>query len=236
MTKNKIAVVIPALNEAGSIGEVISNIPEQFRDLVIVADNGSTDATATIAKLAGAHVVISPVRGYGSACLTGIAYARTFSPEIVVFLDGDFSDFPEDMNLLISALEERELDLVIGSRTLGGAEKGALLPQARFGNWLATTLMYLRYGHRFSDLGPFRAIRASALQKINMKDKNFGWTVEMQLKALQCGLRVGEVSVRYRKRIGVSKITGTVKGTILAGTKILWTIARYAIFDSSRSS
>lgn len=222
-------MVIPALNEAESIGEVITHIPSKFRDLVIVADNGSTDATVALARSAGAQVVTSNTRGYGSACLAGIEHALKSAPEIVVFLDGDYSDFPEDMNDLIQALEDNGLDLVIGSRNLGRAEPGALLPQARFGNWLATRLMYLRYGHLFTDLGPFRAIRTTALLRLNMMDKNFGWTVEMQIKALREGLSVGEVSVRYRKRIGVSKITGTVKGTILAGIKILWTIAHYGL-------
>lgn len=229
MTKSNFAVVIPALNEADSIGEVISHIPDRFRELVVVADNGSTDLTAEIAKFAGAHVVTSKVRGYGSACLAGIDYALKFDPSIIVFLDGDYSDFPEDMELIVTALESKGLDLVIGSRTLGKAEPGALLPQARFGNWLATRLICLRYGHQFSDLGPFRAIRTNALKKIGMIDQNFGWTVEMQIKALRDGLRVGEVSVRYRKRIGVSKITGTVKGTIMAGYKILWTIWKYSV-------
>ena len=197
--------------------------------LVVVADNGSTDRTAEVAKLAGAHVVTSKVRGYGSACLTGIDYALRFDPSIIIFLDGDYSDFPEDMDLIVNAIERNDFDLVIGSRTLGLAEPGALLPQAKFGNWLATRLMHLRYGYKFSDLGPFRAIKTSALRKIGMVDQNFGWTVEMQIKALRDGLRVGEVSVRYRKRIGISKITGTVRGTILAGVKILWTIWKYSI-------
>lgn len=229
MTKNKFAVIIPALNEADSIGEVISHIPSRFRELVVVSDNGSTDNTPEVAKSNGAHVVTSKMRGYGSACLAGIAYAMRFEPSILIFLDGDYSDFPEDMDLIVNELEAKELDLVIGSRTLGLADPGALLPQARFGNWLATRLMYLRYGHKFSDLGPFRAIRANALRKIEMVDQNFGWTVEMQIKALRHGLPVGEVPVRYRKRIGVSKITGTVKGTILAGIKIIWTIWKYSI-------
>jgi glycosyltransferase involved in cell wall biosynthesis len=232
MTQNKlvasnVVIVIPALNEASSIGSVISNIPPKFREVVVVADNGSTDGTQALAKRAGAHLTLASRRGYGSACLAGIEYAKAFRPDIIVFLDADFSDFPEDMEALVRALDEDELDLVIGSRTLGMAEPGALLPQARFGNWLATRLMYLRYGYLFSDLGPFRAIRISALQKLEMSDKDFGWTVEMQIKALREGLRVGEVPVRYRKRIGVSKITGTLKGTVSAGVKILWTIGRY---------
>ena len=225
----KSTVIIPALNEAESISEVIKHIPDPFRDLIVVADNGSSDGTGEIAKALGAHVVLSSERGYGSACLSGIAYAQRFQPEIYIFLDADFSDHPEDMTNVVGSLFENNLDLVIGSRTLGGAEPGALLPQARFGNWLATRLMYVRFGYLYSDLGPFRAIRAEALQRLNMQDRNFGWTVEMQIKALREELRVGEVSVRYRKRIGASKITGTIKGTILAGIKILWTIGRYGL-------
>lgn len=225
----KSAVIIPALNEAESISEVIKRIPDPFRELIVVADNGSSDGTGEIAKALGAHVVLASERGYGSACLSGIAYVQRFQPGIYIFLDADFSDHPEDMTNVVGSLFENNLDLVIGSRTLGGAEPGALLPQARFGNWLATRLMYVRFGYLYSDLGPFRAIRAEALQRLNMQDRNFGWTVEMQIKALREELRVGEVSVRYRKRIGVSKITGTIKGTILAGIKILWTIGRYGM-------
>ena len=224
MIKSKIVVIIPALNEEHSIGIVISHIPREYSTNIIVADNGSSDKTVEIAKQYGAEVVIENQRGYGSACLAGIAAAKLNQDDIVVFLDGDFSDFPEDMTDILNTMKSKSLDLVIGSRTLGKADSGALMPQAIFGNWLATRLLYFRYGFLFSDLGPFRAIRASALNRINMRDKTFGWTVEMQLKALKLGLRVGEVPVRYRKRIGVSKITGTVKGTILAGTKILWTI------------
>ena len=233
MKRNEIrsAVIIPALNEAKSISEVIKHIPEPFRELIIVADNGSSDGTGEIAKTLGAHVVLASERGYGSACLSGFAYAQRFEPGIYIFLDADYSDHPEDMTKIVGALLEKNLDLVIGSRNIGGAEPGALLPQARFGNWLATRLMYLRFGYLYSDLGPFRAIRAEALQRLNMQDRNFGWTVEMQIKALCEGLRVGEVSVRYRKRIGVSKITGTIKGTVLAGIKILWTIGRYGLLS-----
>jgi glycosyltransferase involved in cell wall biosynthesis len=229
MKKSDVAVIIPALNEAASIAKVLSHIPESFRHLVIVADNGSTDGTDKIAKDHGACVVTALTRGYGSACLAGIAFAQNQQPDIYVFLDADYSDYPEDMSAIVDELLNKNLDLVIGSRTLGLAESGSLLPQARFGNWLATHLMYLRFGHLYSDLGPFRAIRANALEQLHMQDKNFGWTVEMQIKALKQKLRVGEVSVRYRKRIGISKITGTLKGTVLAGIKILLTIARYGI-------
>lgn len=226
---HKTAVIIPALNEEESIGLVIAHIPDQFKQLVIVADNGSSDKTIAIARAHGAQVVVASKRGYGAACLAGIAFAKPYVPEIYIFIDGDYSDYPEDMNNIVEALLNKNLDVVIGSRALGQAEKGSLLPQARFGNWLATQLIYFRYGFRYSDLGPFRAIRANALERLQMSDQNFGWTVEMQVKALQLELNIGEVSVRYRKRIGHSKITGTVSGTIKAGFKILWTIAKYGL-------
>lgn len=222
-------VIIPALNEVASIGLVLSHIPVRFRQNVIVVDNGSIDGTGREAEKYGAYVIASSSRGYGSACLVGIDFAKQFQPDIYIFLDADYSDYPEDMDLIVDSLIAKSADLTIGSRLLGRAEPGSLLPQARFGNWLATTLMYLRYGYRYSDLGPFRAIRAEALKRLQMQDQNFGWTVEMQIKALRQKLQVNEVSVRYRKRIGISKITGTVKGTVLAGIKILWTIGRYGI-------
>ena len=225
----KTVVIIPAYNEAGSIAEVINHIPATFREHVIVVDNCSTDETGLIARELGAHVTIALKRGYGSACLAGIKLARQFNPDVYIFLDGDYSDYPEDMVEIVRILVEQKVDLVIGSRMRGLAEPGALLPQARIGNWLATRIMYLRFGHLYSDLGPFRAIRAKALERLQMRDQNFGWTVEMQIKALREKMKVAEVSVRYRKRIGISKITGTVKGTILAGIKILWTIGRYGI-------
>lgn len=222
----KTAIVIPAYNEELSIGLVLKNIPAPYQTHIFVANNESTDQTAKVAEENGATVVPAPIRGYGSACLAGIAAAKKMNPDLYVFLDGDFSDFPEDMTLLVEHLIQNNLDLVIGSRTLGLAEPGALLPQAIFGNWLATFLMRIRFGYAFSDLGPFRVIRAAALEKIQMQDPDFGWTIEMQIKALKHKLKVGEVAVRYRKRVGVSKITGTVKGTFAAGTKILWLIAK----------
>ncbi len=225
-------VIIPAYNEEKSIGLVLDHIPVEFRVRVIVVDNGSSDQTGAVARSKGAVVVREERRGYGSACLAGIASAEKENPDLYIFLDADYSDSPEDMTDLVSELESRGLDLVVGSRTAGRAEPGALLPQARFGNWLATYLMFLRYRYRFSDLGPFRVIRSEALKQIRMCDTNFGWTIEMQVKALRYGLRVGEVSVRYRKRIGVSKITGTLKGTVMAGFMILWTLARYSIGES----
>ena len=220
-----IAVVIPALDEEQAIGKVLRDIPEGARQVVVV-DNGSRDRTAEVARGLGAEVVAEPRRGYGQACLTGIA--QLDRPDIVVFLDGDYSDYPEEMSELVAPLLPGEADLVIGSRTLGQREKGALLPQARFGNWLSTLLIRLLFGVSFTDLGPFRALRFDALQRLAMQDRDFGWTVEMQVKAARLGLRAVEVPVRYRRRIGTSKITGTLSGTLRAGHKILWTIFRYA--------
>lgn len=231
MSDLKVAVIIPALSEEESIGQVIDAIPKRYRDLVVVGDNGSTDKTADVARSHGAHVVLAQPRGYGSACLAAVQHALTFEPTILVFLDADYSDYPEDMIDILDELENKNLDMVIGSRALTAESRRALLPQARFGNWLATALMFLRFGTRFTDLGPFRAIRVSAYNLINMQDKNFGWTIEMQIKAIRAGLRVGEVPVRYRTRIGKSKITGTIRGTIGAGTKILWTLAKYSFFQ-----
>lgn len=221
----RIAVVIPALNEEKSLPLVLAALPKV--DDVVVVDNGSTDRTAEVARAGGARVVSEPRRGYGSACLAGIAALR--DPEIVVFVDADFSDHPDELPGLVAPIVEGRADMVIGSRALGNREKGALLPQARFGNMLACFLMRVLYGHRYTDLGPFRAIRFESLKKIGMRDRNFGWTVEMQIRALRHGLRVAEVPVSYRKRVGVSKITGTVSGTVRAGYKILYTIFRHSL-------
>ena len=220
-----IAVVIPALDEEQAIGKVLRDIPEGASQVVVV-DNGSRDRTAEVARGLGAEVVAEPRRGYGQACLTGIA--QLDRPDIVVIIDGDYSDYPEEMSALVAPLLTGEADMVIGSRTLGQREKGALLPQARFGNWLSTLLIRLLFGVSFTDLGPFRALRFDALQRLAMQDRDFGWTVEMQVKAARLGLRAVEVPVRYRRRIGTSKITGTLSGTLRAGHKILWTIFRYA--------
>jgi len=213
-----IAVVIPALNEAGSIGRVLDDIPEWVDD-VVIADNGSTDGTAKVAERHGARVVREDRRGYGSACLAGIAALDR--PDIVVFLDADYSDYPDEMALLVDPITEGEAELVIGSRTLGEHEPGALTLQARFGNALSCLLIRHFWGVRYSDLGPFRAIRYAALERLNMGDPDYGWTVEMQIKAAQQGLRVAEAPVRYRRRIGKSKISGTVRGCVGAGSKIL---------------
>lgn len=221
-----IDVIIPAYNEESSIGSVVSDIPKDLVRHIIVCNNNSNDATADHAAKAGAIVVDEPRPGYGAACLQGMKYIADLEtqPDIVVFLDGDYSDYPEEMVFLVEPIIRDEVDLVIGSRALGNMEQGAMMPQQIFGNWLATTLIRLFYKYEFTDLGPFRAIRYSHLMEINMQDKDFGWTVEMQVKAAKMGMRCKEVAVQYRKRIGVSKVSGTIKGTILAGHKILWTI------------
>ncbi len=223
-----IIAIIPALNEEDAIGEVIRALPKGSADEVIVCDNGSTDRTAAVARQAGATVLFEPVRGYGAACLKGLAYiAERYAsepPDIIVFLDGDFSDHPSEMPLLTAPVASGEMDLVIGSRVLGLREKGALTPQQVFGNWLATRLIQWIYGYRFTDLGPFRAIRYGALLAMQMRDTNYGWTVEMQVKAARMRLRCKEVPVSYRRRIGVSKVSGTIRGSVLAGIKILWTV------------
>ena len=225
----KVSVIIPVLNEENAIAKVINDIPktgnneETTIQEIIVVDNGCTDKTATIAAQCGARIVTEPRRGYGYACLTGIDALTTKPPDIVVFLDGDYSDYPTDMPRLLQPIRNGEAALVIGARTQGSA-KDALLPQARFGNWLACFLIHRFFGVRYTDLGPFRAIRYADLLALNMQDKTFGWTVEMQLKAAKLGIAVCEVPVRYRKRIGTSKITGTLTGTLKAGYKILTTL------------
>lgn len=228
-----VAVIIPAFNEEVSIGKVLSAIPPWVDD-VIVVDNGSTDRTPEIARENGARVVSEPKRGYGSACLAGIVALE--HPDVVIFLDADFSDYPEEMRLLVDPIAENEVDMVIGSRVLGRHEAGALTLQARFGNWLACLLMRLLWQISYTDLGPFRAVRYSTLRKLNMSDPNYGWTVEMQIKAAREGIRVREVPVSYRRRIGKSKISGTVRGVLGAGTKILYTIFRAALPSSAAAS
>ena len=227
----RIAVIIPAHNEAGAIAQVIAEIPAGLVCEVIVVDNNSTDDTAAVARAAGATVLREERPGYGYACLAGMAHAfgrpETERPDIIVFLDGDHSDYPAEMPALLAPILRGAADMVIGSRALGRRERGAMLPQQLFGNWLATRLLHRLYGVRYTDLGPFRAIRTGALQRLDMQDKTYGWTVEMQLKAARQGLRTTEVPVRYRRRIGTSKISGTVQGTLGAGYKILWTIFRH---------
>ncbi len=225
----KVNVIIPAFNEAQSIGKVVEAIPDlPYIHEIIVVDNGSKDDTAVQAREAGAVVLSETRKGYGYACLCGMEYLRKLpvKPDIIVFLDGDFSDYPEEIPLLVEPVLSGKYDMVIGSRVKGNREKGSLTPQQVFGNALATKLIEWIYKEKFSDLGPFRAIRYASLMALNMQDKTYGWTVEMQVKAAKQGLRCTEVAVNYRKRIGVSKVSGTVKGTIMAGYKILWTIFR----------
>ena len=220
-----VAVIIPALDEEDAIVRVLGDIPDELSATVIVVDNGSTDRTAARARDCGATVVAEPRSGYGQACLAGLA-ALPEGVDIVVFLDGDYSDYPSEMSTLVEPIARDAADLVIGSRVLGETETGALLPQARVGNALATWLIRHLFGVKYTDLGPFRAVRLTALKKLHMADRNFGWTVEMQVKAARRGLRIAEVPVRYRRRIGESKITGTFLGSVRAGYKILWTIFR----------
>lgn len=221
-----VKVIIPALNEALSIGKVIAAIP-QWVDEIIVVDNGSTDKTFEVAKEHGAKVIKEPRRGYGQACLTGMAALEHC--DIVVFLDADYSDYPEQMNLLVEPIVDKQAEMVIGSRVKSAKAAQILTPVQRFGNALSCWLIRLLWGGRFSDLGPFRAIRWSSLQKLQMNDRNYGWTIEMQIKAVRMDMSIREVPVNYRKRIGKSKISGTVKGSAMAGIKILSTIFKYAI-------
>jgi glycosyltransferase involved in cell wall biosynthesis len=217
--------VIPALDEEASVGRVLDALPRPLVRRIVVADNGSTDRTAEVARARGALVVREPERGYGAACLRAIAALEADPPDVVLFLDADFSDDPSEAARVLDPILRGRADLVIGSRTLGPREPGALTPQARFGNWLATRLLRFLYGTRYTDLGPFRAIRYATLQSLGMRDRDFGWTVEMQVRAARRGVRAEEVPVRYRRRIGRSKISGTISGTLRAGLKILGTVA-----------
>lgn len=227
--KPNIIVIVPAYNEEQSIGKVIDDIPKDLVSEIIVINNNSSDKTPLVALEHGATVLDETQMGYGHACLKGIQYAanKNARPDIIVFLDGDYSDHPEQMRDIVKPIIEYDMDMVIGSRNLGQAQDGALLPQQVFGNWLATTLIRILYGMKFTDLGPFRAIKFDKLIELHMKDKTYGWTVEMQIKAAKRKYKCVEVPVDYRKRIGVSKITGTVNGSFKAGHKILWTIFKY---------
>ncbi len=228
-TTKKVVVIIPAVNEEQSIGKVIQDLPNDFVSDIIVCNNGSTDKTAAVAKAAGAIVVDENRAGYGWACLKGMDYAAKMdtAPDIIVFIDGDYSDYPEELPAVIAPILEKDIDLVIGSRALGAKEKGSMTFPQRFGNWLATRLMRLFYGVKYTDLAPFRAIKYDKLMLLNMADKTYGWTIEMQLKAAKKKLTYAEVPVNYKKRIGVSKVSGTIKGTILAGYKIIFAIFKY---------
>jgi glycosyltransferase involved in cell wall biosynthesis len=229
MDKN-IKVIIPAFNEQNSIAKVVQDIPRDWVSEIVVVNNNSQDSTAAVARETGVTVLDEPRQGYGYACLRGIAHvsSQAVQPDIIVFLDADYSDYPEELPAVVAPILDGHADLVIGSRALGQRERGSMTPQQLFGNWLATRLLSILYGASFTDLGPFRAVTFDALQQINMQDKTYGWTVEMQLKAAKLGLKTAEVPVRYRKRrTGVSKVSGTLKGTVLAGYKIIWTIFRY---------
>jgi glycosyltransferase involved in cell wall biosynthesis len=219
-------VVIPALNEAESIGLVLASLPRPPIRRTVVCDNGSSDRTAEIAEDHGAVVVREPRRGYGSACLRALRALDADPPDIVLFMDADRSDDPDDTSAVLEPILAGRADLVIGSRVLGTREPGALTPQSRVGNWIATRLIGWLYGVRYTDLGPFRAIRYASLAALHMRDPDFGWTVEMQVKAARARLRSEEVPVRYRRRIGRSKISGTLSGATAAGIKILGTIGR----------
>lgn len=230
----RVGVVMPARDEEEALPLVLAELPRGRNPIVVVVDNGSRDRTAEAARAGGAVVVREDRRGYGQACLTGIAWllnGRGLLPpleaeDVIVFLDADHSDYPEDVERLLEPLEAGEAELVLGSRILGGASPRALLPQAWFGNRLACFLMRVLFGARYTDLGPFRAVKVNALKRLAMRDRSFGWTIEMQLKAKSLGLNVREVPVRYRARIGRSKITGTVSGTLRAGCRILtWIVS-----------
>lgn len=237
MNYDGVTVIIPAFNEQESLPKVLRDLPTVGR--VIVANNASTDRTAEFAQAAGATVVDEPRRGYGSACLAGMARlqrlidAGASTPEILVFLDADYSDHPEQLPELVAPIMDDRADFVLGSRILGKREPGAMPPQSLFGNKLACGLMRLLFGASYTDLGPFRAISYPHLLGLEMSDTDFGWTVEMQIKAAKAELRTMEVPARYRKRIGTSKISGTVRGTISAGSKILYLIAKYGFWQRS---
>ncbi|MBI3292749.1 MAG: glycosyltransferase family 2 protein [Elusimicrobia bacterium] len=230
-TSWKVAVIIPVLNEEEALPLVLRELPSSLVSQVIVVDNGSTDRTADVATQAGARVVSEPRRGYGRACQAGLT-ALEPGTDVVVFLDGDHSDFPEDLPALVAPIREGNADLVIGSRILGHAPQEALFPQQRFGNWLTCWLIRWFYGARFTDLGPFRAIRVEVLKRLHLADPTFGWNIEMQLQAVRWGLRVVEVPVRYRPRaVGRSKISGTLTGTMRAGAKILAVVFKNVWLD-----
>jgi len=220
-----IKVIIPAYNEEDAIAKVLAEIPNSVSEIIVV-DNNSTDTTSATAKKAGATVLFENKKGYGFACLRGLEHVanQEIKPDIVVFLDGDYSDYPEELTKIIAPILNNEADFVLGARVKDFRETGSMTPQQIFGNWLACFLMKLFFNSKFTDLGPFRAIKYATLQEISMEDKTYGWTVEMQVKAAKMKLKCLEVAVNYKVRIGVSKVSGTIKGVIFAGYKILWTI------------
>jgi glycosyltransferase involved in cell wall biosynthesis len=225
----KTAVIIPAYNEQDSIANVIEALPKALISEIIVVNNNSTDKTEENARKAGATVLLETVKGYGAACLTGIEYCKSKDFEVILFIDGDFSDYPEEASNILQPIYENKYDFVLGSRRMGNREKGALPIQSQAGSILAGFLINLFWKYKYTDLGPFRAIRFSSLLDLKMEDKWFGWTVEMQIKAAREKLRILEVPVSYRIRIGKSKVTGTLKGTIMASIIILSTIFKYAL-------
>lgn len=227
-----VKAVIPALNEEQAIGSVLEGLPS-WVDEVIVVNNGSTDRTPEIAAACGARVIDEPRRGYGQACHTGVLAAG--DADILFFIDADYSDYPEEAGRLVNPIADGKFDLVIGSRARGNRTRGALTLQQRVGNWLACRLIALFWGYRYTDLGPFRAVRASVLQALQVQDRGYGWTTEMQIRAARDGYRVLEVPVSYRPRVGQSKISGTLRGVLGAGSKILLTIFRYARAEHERA-
>ncbi|WKV10509.1 glycosyltransferase family 2 protein [Marivirga harenae] len=226
---SRIVVIIPAFNEENAVGKVVKAIPKDWVEEIVVVNNNSTDRTRQAAEREGALVLDQPIKGYGNACLKGIEFvkAKKEKVDIVVFLDADYSDYPEQLPDVVNPILDDGVDLVIGSRALGQREGGSMTFPQVFGNWLATRLIKLFYGYKFTDLGPFRAIRWERLMELEMKDKTFGWTVEMQVKAAKLKMKCTEVPMAYRNRIGKSKVSGTVYGTIMAGYKILYTIFKY---------
>ena len=230
----QIALIVPALNEEPVIGRMLDAVPKFLYSAILVADNGSTDRTADVAARHGAIVVREPERGYGAACLRAIA-ALPPDIEAVVFMQADLSEDPSEAHLLLHPIASGRADMVIGTRTQGTAEPGALLPHQQFGNWLATSLIRLFYGYRYSDLGPFRAIRRDALERLQMRERNYGWTIEMQVRAIEEGLRVIEVPVRYRVRVaGVNKVSGNWKASLIAGYRIIATVLGIAARRGNR--
>jgi glycosyltransferase involved in cell wall biosynthesis len=231
---SNVAVLVPALNEERSLRLVLGDLPAVGR--AVVVDNGSTDRTAEVAEQGGAIVVREPRRGYGAACLAGMEYLRTNPPAIVVFLDADYSDYPEQIDQLVAPIASGEADFVLGSRLAGSRERGAMPPQSVWGNRFACWLMRILWKTSYTDLGPFRAIRWDALESLGMCDRDFGWTIEMQIKAAERGLRTLEIPVAYRRRIGASKISGTFSGTLKAGSKILYIVAKYGLSSRRRQT
>ncbi|SKB81117.1 glycosyltransferase family 2 protein [Maribacter arcticus] len=225
-----IKVIIPAYNEVDSIAHVVNELPKSVSE-VIVVNNNSSDNTVKNAETAGATVITELRKGYGYACLKGLEYiaSKSKQPDIIVFIDGDYSDYPEELDNVVAPILEDDIDFVVGARRKNLREEGSMTPQQVFGNWLATFLMRLFFGAKFTDLGPFRAIKYDKLKELNMEDKTYGWTVEMQLKILKKKMTYTEVPVRYKRRIGISKVSGTVKGSIFAGIKILGWIFKYSI-------